>query len=470
MPHKNSNFNGDERTKLLQEISALESNGSEGPLPIGALRDLKLQHNALVGTNSRAIRYMDSSQYLPPELWTHILLKVIDDDCLDILPFIQVCQRWASIILSSSRLWTFIYIRGDLDALEGAHSALFLSKGLPLCMTIDVPIASVVQERFLQREASRIQHLKIKVLREYFPLQSGSSDDLLGYCLGNLFKDLGLLPSLESLTIDESDIRDSTLFLALRHLNAPHIKYIAPAQLSDDALAHPRYAGLQSLETSSPLGSVISKLIRLADLKDLVLLGSIRERQEMPPESYTKLCQRVAPLEYLRSYQRSWSYISPLLSSVSSSIRMLELSIVVGQAFDFFSIIHGAPCLQKLRLAITADSTLDDVRTIHWKARPLPYIRDLLMNVRSRVPAALYIAEITRALLNALHYSLFKVQIFHLISDIFGIDLVRFIDNLEDLNILYLDGSEGQGQGYPVLPTHAEPQQPHTSGEGRLGI
>ncbi|PVF92122.1 hypothetical protein CPB86DRAFT_878096, partial [Serendipita vermifera] len=280
--------NEGERINLLRQISILESKGEDSLPTITSLRDFKSRYNALVEGGIQRIQYPDLFQYLPTEIWMQILLEVIDDDCLNILPLLQVCQRWVSILVSEPRLWTSVYIRGDLDALELAHSALFLSKGQPLCVIVDIPTVSVVQERFLQREANRIRHLKIKAMSGY--LQTWEFSNQNAHIVHNLLKGFGPLPSLESLTIDigTDTISKTTLSSALHFLNAPNIKYLTPVSSFDDISAFSRFSQLRSLETSLSLEEVISELVKLTDLKELVLSNSRQEARGSPPLSYVK--------------------------------------------------------------------------------------------------------------------------------------------------------------------------------------
>ncbi|PVF98545.1 hypothetical protein CPB86DRAFT_814582 [Serendipita vermifera] len=238
--------NENERINLLQQISTLESKGLGDSVSTRALRDLKSRYNALVEASIQRVQHPDLFQYLPTEIWMQILLDVIDDDCLNLLPLLQVCQRWIPVLVSEPRLWTSIYVRGDLDALELAHSALFLSKDQPLCMTVDIPIVSVVQERFLQREANRIQHLKIKAMSGYFQTWGFANQQV--NIIEDLLKGLGPLSSLESLTIGIDTITSTTLSPALRFLNAPNVKYLTPVLSFEDISAFSTFTRLRSLQ------------------------------------------------------------------------------------------------------------------------------------------------------------------------------------------------------------------------------
>ncbi|PVF98543.1 hypothetical protein CPB86DRAFT_348631 [Serendipita vermifera] len=179
MQSTTSESNEEERINLLRRISTLESKGEDSLPTITSLRDFKSRYNALVEASIQRTHYPDLFQYLPTEIWMQILLEVIDDDCLNILPLLQVCQRWVSILVSEPRLWTSVYI------------------SQPLCMTVDIPIVSIVQERFLQR---RIRHLKVKAVSGYFQTWEFSNQN--AHIVQNLLKGLEPLPSLESLTID----------------------------------------------------------------------------------------------------------------------------------------------------------------------------------------------------------------------------------------------------------------------------
>ncbi|PVF92120.1 hypothetical protein CPB86DRAFT_238622 [Serendipita vermifera] len=118
-------------------------------------------------------------------------------------------------------------------------------------MTVDIPIVSVVQERFLQREANRIRHLKIKAMSGYFQTWGFANQQV--NIIEDLLKGWGPLPSLESLTIDIDTIHKFNLSSVLHFLDAPNIKYLTPVLSFDDISAFSRFTRLQSLEISSPL-------------------------------------------------------------------------------------------------------------------------------------------------------------------------------------------------------------------------
>jgi hypothetical protein len=112
-----------ERTTLLKRIHILESNELTESTHL-TLRDLKLRYNELGEADNPFIQCSNHLEYLPNEIWTLVFLRAIEDDGLDILPLMQACQRWTSIIVSEPRLWTSIYIRGYVEYLELAYSAL----------------------------------------------------------------------------------------------------------------------------------------------------------------------------------------------------------------------------------------------------------------------------------------------------------------------------------------------------------
>ncbi|PVF98544.1 hypothetical protein CPB86DRAFT_873227 [Serendipita vermifera] len=446
-----SDSNEEERISLLQQISALKSKGEELlPTKTSLIRDLKSRHNALVQANSRTFRLPDPSQDLPPEIWTHILLMIVEDDCVNILPLTQVCQHWASIILSEARIWTFIHIKGDIEALELAHSALFLSKGLPLCMTVDIPIVSVVLERFLQREANRIRHLKIKPMSGYFQTWIFGNSNV--HIVEDLLKGLGSLPSLESLTINIKKISLAILSSALRFLIAPNIKYLIPALFPGDLSALSRFTQLRSLATFLTLETVIPELVGLTDLKKLVFWDFGEYDEGSPSLSYVRSCENIAPVEYLSSYQEPSDYIWPLLSQISSRVRKLDLKIRWKQALDFFIIVHGAPCLHELDLFIIIHSK-DEVNATHWKAPTLPQIQKFGMDMyvsSSAKDASNTVTEITTTILGALNDSLVGIRKLHIKAPIFGSDLVRFIQGMKHLNTLRLDKSVEHDQARTI--------------------
>ncbi|PVF98550.1 hypothetical protein CPB86DRAFT_873231 [Serendipita vermifera] len=446
MSYNSSDKDYDEHVELLQKIYSLESNVLRDPTSCKALRAVKSKYNAVIEANTRIFQYKDLFQYLPMEIWLQILLEVVDDDCLNILPLMQVCQHWASIIVATGRLWTFIHIRGDLDVLELAHSALFLSKGLPLHMTIEVPIALGVEEIMLQRDSHRIQHLKIKAAPGHFLTRGVQFGDQLVNIVSDLLKGLGTLSSLESLVVDIESISHLVMFPVLRCLDAPNIKYLAPAFLPEEALTNSRYAHLRSMRTFSSLETVIPELAKLTDLEELVISGLGREELGSPPISYTAACKNIAPIRCLRSSRGNSDYIWPLLNQVRSSIRILELTVKWSQTFKLFTAIQEAPYLQEVRLVVRVDSSKKLPKTIQWKAPPVPQIQEFDMEIsypylEEEDTADSFLAEASRILLGALGDSLIRTRALRLRSDIFASELVRFIKPMKHLNILNLDGS-----------------------------
>ncbi|CAG8487563.1 4993_t:CDS:2 [Acaulospora colombiana] len=441
MQSTNQDYNAEELIQLLQEDSALESNGPEDRLSTRSRRDLKSRYNSLVEENPQVPRFPDPLQYLPPEMWMHLLQQVAEDDCADILPLTLVCQRWSSIILSIPRLWTSIYIRADLDALEVAHLALFLSKGLLLCMTVDVPIAPDVQKMIIEREVTRVKHLKLKVLPGYSPGQNWESNDPLDNSIGSFFKYLGPLPSLESLTIDIGDISCPVLSSPLRFLDAPNLRYLTPSSSPGDVSELSRFTRLRYLRTISPMETVIPELVKLTELKDLVLSGSTLKERGMPPRLYTESCKSIAPLENLQSYWEPWIYIQPLLFSVRSSVRVLELKIGWEQVFELLTAIDEAPFLHQLSINvyISVDSS-GKVEDAGWKAPTLPQIHEFRLKV-VQVHSGSQKATRPRILLDALDGSLTNVRRLYFYFDVFASDLVRFLKGVEQLNTLTTDGS-----------------------------
>jgi hypothetical protein len=233
-----------ERMKLLENISTLQSNGLSHSNTTKALRDLKSRYNDLIEATNQCAQYPNYLEYLPNEIWTHVFLRVIEDDWEYILPLMQVCQRWTSILVSEPRLWTSIHIRGDVESMELAYSALYLSKGFPLEVTIEVPIDPNIQRTILQRDTSRIQSLRLKPLSRYFSKRYKEANEQLIKVSGSVLKDLGPLPSLYSLTIDiYPAIDDDDWSPMLVNLDAPQIRYVESAVFPQDVLATSRYTG-----------------------------------------------------------------------------------------------------------------------------------------------------------------------------------------------------------------------------------
>jgi hypothetical protein len=200
-----------ERFELLEKIHKLESNELTDSNP--ALRDLKSRYNELIEARIQSIQYLE---YFPTEIWVHVFLRITEDDWMDILPLMQVCQRWTSIIVSEPRLWTSVYIQSSAESLELAHSALLLSRDLPLHVTAEVPMDPNIQRTFIQREASRIQSIRLDS-----PIGSFVGNEKFMKISANILEDLGPLPSLHSLSFNTVPAGDSVWSPILVNLDAP---------------------------------------------------------------------------------------------------------------------------------------------------------------------------------------------------------------------------------------------------------
>jgi hypothetical protein len=178
-----------ERFELLEKIHKLESNELTDSNP--AIRDLKSRYNGLIEARAQSIQYLE---YFPTEIWIHVFLRITEDYWMDILPL----MRWTSIIVSEPRLWTSVYIQSNAESLELAHSALHLSRDLPLHVIAKVPMDPNIQRTLIQREASRIQSIRLDSPIGYFV-----GDEKFMKISANILKDLGPLPSLHSLSLIE---------------------------------------------------------------------------------------------------------------------------------------------------------------------------------------------------------------------------------------------------------------------------
>jgi hypothetical protein len=219
----------------------------------------------------------------------------------------QVCQRWSSIIVSEPRLWTSIYIRGDVEDLELAYSALYLSKDFPPEVTIEVPIDPNIQRIILQRETSRIQYLRLKPLPGYFFGSTSEVDEQLVKVSVNVLKDLGPLPSLYSLIVDISYAEDDSIWPPiLINLDTPQIRYVESAIFPHDVLATSRYTQLRHLGTSSVLETLLPELVKFSDLRRLSLFARPKLNDSTSPsepsiEPYKNIAL-LKSLEYLQEY------------------------------------------------------------------------------------------------------------------------------------------------------------------------
>jgi hypothetical protein len=281
-----------ERLELLEKIHTLESD--ELTVSNTALRNLKSRYNELIDATIQSPRHPNYLEYFPTEIWIQVFLRITEDDWMDVLPLMQVCQRWSSIIVSEPRLWTSIYIQSNVESLELAYSALHLSKDFPLNLTIQVPMDPNIQRTLIQRETSRIQYIRLEKRSSNYETDEGFMKTS-----ANVLKGLGPLPSLHSLAIDIDPIEDDSMwFPILVNLDTPQIKYVESAVFSRDVLATSRYTRLQDLGTSSTLESVLPEMVKFTDLRQLTLFPRPKQ-PTAPSESSVISCKDMAPLKSL---------------------------------------------------------------------------------------------------------------------------------------------------------------------------
>jgi hypothetical protein len=426
-----------ERIKLLEKIHELESNAVDYSNIPKALRDLKSRYNELV---EATFQYPNYLEYFPTEIWIQVFLRITEDDWMDILPLMQVCQRWTSIIVSEPRLWTSIYIRSNVESLELAYSALHLSKDFPLNLTIQAPMDPNIHRALIQKDTSRVQHMRLEKSSLNY-----ENDERFMKTSASVLKDLGPLPSLHSLTINIDPTTDDNMWSPiLVNLDAPQIRYIESAVFSRDVLATSRYTRLQVLGTSSTLESVLPEMVKFTDLKRLTLLARPKVDEPAPSsESPVVPCEDMAPLKGLGYLQEYSDAIWPVLKHVSSSLRVLELEITGEQLMKLFTVIQDVHYLHDLSLCIPASSITSSLEGNRWKAPTLPRVQRFALEIiDSFVGGQVLISspfnEPARVVLKALDNSLPHVHTLHLKSEIYTNDLVRLVETMEDLTALDL--------------------------------
>jgi hypothetical protein len=421
-----------ERFELLEKIHKLESN--ELTDSNTALRDLKSRYNELIEATTQSIQYLE---YFPTEIWVHVFLRITEVNWMDILPLMQVCQRWTSIILSEPRIWTSVYIQSNVESLELAYSALHLSRDLPLHVTAEVPMDPNIQRTLIGREASRIQSIRLEK-----PIHSFMSGETFVKISADVLKDLGRLPSLHSLSFNLEPEGDDIWSPILKNLDAPQIRYLGPAVFSQDVLETSRYSRLQDLGTSSSLEVILPKLVKLTDLRRLTLLARTKLDEPTPPsEVSVDPCKDIAPLKSLGHFQEYSEVIWPLLKHVSSSLCVLELEIAQQQLPKLFTVVQDAQYLQDLSLRILISLSTGRWQGNRWKAPTLPRIRRFSLvitidKVIGRLQTSF--AEAAHLVLETLDQSFPHVRSLHLRPYIYGNDLVRLVETKEDLTSLDL--------------------------------
>jgi hypothetical protein len=428
-----------EKTHIVESSGFTDSNTSKD------LHNLKSRYNQLNEARKHPSEYINYLEYFPNEIWTQVFLRVAEEDSANILPLMQVCQRWTSIIVSEPRIWTSIYIQSSIESLELAYSALCLSKGFPLDVTIEVPMDSNIQGTFLQRETHRIRYLQLKPLSGYFSNRKNEGNEQLIKVSANVLKDLGPLPSLHSLIIHTFPNRNVTsLSPILVNLDAPQLRYVEGAVFPQDVLANSRYTRLQDMRTLILLETILPELINFSDLRRLSLLAQPElEESTSPSVLPIEACKDIAPLKSLEYHQEYSDLIWPLLKHVSSSLRVLELSIEWGQIVKLSTVIQDAKYLYDLSLSIPLSSTQGELEANRGKAPILPEIQRFVLeimevDVDEMFFETLSYAEAARLVLEALDFNLPHVRTLHLKSDIYTNDLVRLVRTMQNLTLLDL--------------------------------
>jgi hypothetical protein len=432
-----------ERFELLEKIHKLESN--ELTDLNTALRDLKSRYNELVEATTQSIQYLE---YFPTEIWIHVFLRITEDDWMGILPLMQVCRRWTSIILFEPRLWTSIYVQSNVESMELAYSALHLSRDLPLHVTAEVPMDPNIQTALIEREAGRIRSIRLEN-----PGKGVVSGKEFIKISANVLKDLGPLTSLYSLSIDAHLRGDDTSWSPiLLSLDAPQIRSVEPAVFSQDVLETSRYDRLQVLMTSSALEVILPKLVKFTDLRRLTLIPRSKLDEPTPPlEVPIDPCKFLAPLKSLGHLQEYSGLIWPLLKHVGPSLCVLELEIAQEQWPRFFTVIQDAQNLHDLYLRAPISFATGGLRGNQWKAPTLPRIRILTLMIKiDKLVDGLTIeasyAEAAHLVLEALDNSFPRVRSLRLTDYIYDNDLVRLVETMEDLTSLHLRSVVRKGQ------------------------
>jgi hypothetical protein len=349
----------------------------------------------------------------------------------------QVCERWTSMIVSEPRLWTSIHIQSNVESMELAYSAIHLSRDHPLHVTAEVPMDPNIQRTFIQREASRIQSIRLEI-----PINSSVGTEEFIKISANVLKDLGPLPSLHSLSINRYPEGDDIWSPILLNLDAPQIRYVESAVFSQDVLKTSRYSRLRDLETSSSLEVILPKLVKLTDLRRLTLFPPSKVDEPTPPsEVSVDPCKDIAPLKSLGHLQEYSELIWPLLKHVSSSLCVLELEIGQEQLPKLFSALQNVQYLYDLSLRIPILPTSGGLQGNRWKAPILHRIRKLTLEITideliEGLTVEASFAEAAHLVLEALDNSFPRVRSLHLKSYIYGNDLVRLIETMEDLKTL----------------------------------
>lgn len=300
---------------------------------------------------------------LPTELWLHCLEEAIDGNSINLLPLTMVSKRWRDTLIDSPSLWTYVYVRDDPDYADHLLIALYLSRKLPLSVTMELPFPFPTlglsnQDRHpILSNAYRIRNLTVK--RTPFSIRSVSNVDVTAMdsfydCTSALLTLMETLPILEILTLNHG-FDYYSLSMSRKFTNTPRLKGVRFWCITAEVLGSMSGSELTYLSSSSSLESLYDVLPQLPRLRRLILTqagdhqeDSIRMPQ-IDPSSLPKL-------EILEFYQGSPLSLYPFLITLNHSLKELQTKLSWTEFGKLAPFLSNLPSLGYLHIILKAPS------------------------------------------------------------------------------------------------------------------
>lgn len=297
-------------------------------------RNSEMQTPASVEQDVRAVNKEirhDPLNILPPEIWLQCLADVVNDNSINLLPLLLVSRAWCNTLVSSAPLWTHIYVRDTPDYVNCMHKALFFSRALPLCVTIEVPMINAIdgQPHPIWKETHRLRELVFK--RNPSRIRNSSTldvhlMDLFYEGVYTLLKGIEQLPVLEWITLNHAFDYYSLSMTKRDFPSTPRLKGIKFWCISEEALTSLQLEELTYMSSSSPMRDLCPSLPQLKQLQRLILtqVGEGGEDSSFIPNISPHLLPQLHALEF---YQDSPQSIVPFLSVETSTLIELQVKL-----------------------------------------------------------------------------------------------------------------------------------------------
>jgi hypothetical protein len=266
---------------------------------------------------------LDLLVILPPELWLQCLVDVANDNSMNILPLLLVSRTWYNILISSAPLWTYIYVCNSPKYIECMPTALSLSRGLSLYVTIEIPVEidNFDLLNSIRGEARRIRELVFKYSRA----------DSMGMFHDDVYELLisfNNLPILEWITLNYAadSYNLSMIKRPFPSPSAPRLKGIRFWCTTEDAVAILSREYITYLSSNSPIKDLFPSLSELTQLRRRMstLAGEGEDDSSLVPRVDIQTLPRLQALEF---YENSPQSILPFLNVYHSSLTELQVRL-----------------------------------------------------------------------------------------------------------------------------------------------